>query len=244
MRITFAGSGDAFGSGGRLNTCFYVETDKTGFLIDCGTSAMISLRKFNLDPNAISTIVISHLHGDHFGGLGFFILDAQLISKRQTDLTIIGPPGLEARHRAAMEALFPGSVDTKRQFEIRFIEMPAEQEAVLENLTITPFVVDHFSGAPSYALRIAVDGRILTYTGDTQWIKTLVAAGLNADLLIAECYHPDRQLKGHLDLKTLKQHLDEIAPKRVILTHMSTAMLDSLDTIDLEPAYDGLVVTI
>ncbi len=244
MRITFAGSGDAFGSGGRLNTCFYVEAEKTDFLIDCGASAMISLRKFHINPNSISTIVVSHLHGDHFGGLGFFILDAQLISKRNTDLTIVGPPGLEKRHRAAMEALFPGSVDVARKFQIRFIEMPAGQEIILENLTVTPFVAEHFSGAPSYALRIKCDGRILTYTGDTQWTETLVAAGLNADLMIAECYHPDRQLKGHLDLKTLKQHLEEIAPKRVILTHMSSAMLDNLDNIDLEAAYDGLVVTI
>ncbi len=244
MRITFAGSGDAFGSGGRLNTCFYVQAEKTDFLIDCGASAMISLRKFHIDPNSISTIVISHLHGDHFGGLGFFILDAQLISKRNTDLTIVGPPGLEKRHRAAMEALFPGSVDVARKFQIRFIEMPVGQGITLEDLTVTPFIVEHFSGAPSYALRIKCDGRILTYTGDTQWTETLVAAGANSDLLIAECYHPDRQLKGHLDLKTLKQHLEEMAPKRVILTHMSPAMLDNLGYIDLEAAYDGLVVTI
>ena len=205
---------------------------------------MISLRKFHIDPNAISTIVISHLHGDHFGGLGFFILDAQLISKRDSDLIIVGPPGLEARHRVAMEALFPGSVDIQRRFHIDFIEMLAEQETSLEDINITPFVVEHFSGAPSYALRMKVDGKILTYTGDTQWTETIVSAGANADLLIAECYHPDRHLKGHLDLATLKQHLDEIAPKRVILTHMSTVMLDSLDKIDLEAAYDGLVVTI
>jgi len=244
MKITFAGTGDAFGSGGRLNTCFYVEAQKSGFLIDCGASAMISLRKFHIDPNSISTIVISHLHGDHFGGLGFFILDAQLVSKRSTDLTIVGPPGLENRHRAAMEALFPGSVDIKRRFQIHFIEMPAEQETILDDLTVTPFVVEHYSGAPSYALRINVDGKILTYTGDTQWIETIVPAGKNADLLIAECYQLDRQMKGHLDLATLKQHLEELAPKRVILTHMSADMLACHDKIDVETAYDGLVVTL
>ncbi len=244
MRITFAGSGDAFGSGGKLNTCFFVESENTNFLIDCGASAMISLRKFHIDPNAVSTIVISHLHGDHFGGLGFFIIDAQLISKRKTDLTIIGPPGLEARHRVTMEALFPGSVDIRRQFEIHFIEIPAEQETSLEHLKITPFVVEHSCGAPPYALRVVCEGKVLSYTGDTQWTPAIISAGAQADLLIAECYHPSRQLKGHLDYLTLKQHLDEIAPKRIILTHMSADMLDTLDDIDIETAYDGLVVTI
>lgn len=244
MKITFAGSGDAFGSGGRLNTCFYVESSNTGFLIDCGASAMISLRKFNIDPNCVSTIVISHLHGDHFGGLGYFILDAQLISKRDKDLTIMGPPGLEARHRVTMAALFPGAVDIKRRFQIRFIEMLAEQETFLEHLAVTPFIVDHSCGAPPYALRIRCEDKILTYTGDSQWSETIISAGAQADLLIAECYQYDRKLKGHLDYQTLKEHLHEIAPKRVILTHMGTAMLERLDTIDIEAAYDGLVVTI
>jgi len=244
MKVTFAGSGDAFGSGGRLNTCFYVETGQTQFLIDCGASAMISLRKFHINPNSVSTIVISHLHGDHFGGLGFFILDAQLISKRETDLTIIGPPGLEARHRIVMEALFPGSVDMKRRFQIHFIEMAAQQETSLNHLSVVPFVVEHSCGAPPYALRITSAGKVLSYTGDSQWTPALVFAGANADLLIAECYQFDKQMKGHLDYQTLKRHLDEIAASRVILTHMSADMLDSLEHTDIEAAYDGLVVTI
>ena len=244
MKITFAGSGDAFGSGGRLNTCFYVESRDISFLIDCGASAMISLRKFDIDPNSVSTIVISHLHGDHFGGLGYFILDAQLISKRERDLTIMGPPGLEARHRVTMEALFPGAADIKRRFQIRFIEMPAEQETSLEHLGVTPFIVDHSCGAPPYALRLRCEDKILTYTGDSQWTQAIVAAGAQADLLIAECYQYDRKLKGHLDYQTITQHLHEIGAKRVILTHMGAAMLERLGAVDIQTAYDGLVVTV
>jgi ribonuclease BN (tRNA processing enzyme) len=88
MRVKFLGSGDAFGSGGRLNTCFLVDRGEANFLIDCGASAMISIRRFNMDPNSVETILLSHLHGDHFGGLPFFILDAQLISKRTAPLSL------------------------------------------------------------------------------------------------------------------------------------------------------------
>ena len=128
MQLQFVGSGDAFGSGGRFNTCIHVERDKAqagNVLIDCGASSMIALRRLDLQPNAISTIVLSHLHGDHFGGIPFFLLDAQFVSKRTTGLIIAGPEGTEARTKAAMEVFFPGSSSIAWSFGLDFIEMPA-----------------------------------------------------------------------------------------------------------------------
>ncbi len=124
MELQFLGSGDAFGSGGRFNTCFHVRDRLGAFLIDCGASSIIAIRKFGIDPNAIRAVLITHLHGDHFGGLPFFILDAQLVSRRTAPLTIAGPPGLRVRLAAAMEAFFPGSTKVERHFatEIRELE--------------------------------------------------------------------------------------------------------------------------
>jgi ribonuclease BN (tRNA processing enzyme) len=93
MRLTIAGSGDAFGSGGRLNTCFWLETAKGMLLVDCGASALPALKACKLDPNKIDAVVLSHLHGDHFGGLPFLLLDAQFLSRREKPLLIAGPPG-------------------------------------------------------------------------------------------------------------------------------------------------------
>ena len=45
MRVTIVGSGDAFGSGGRFNTCFYVETAKGTLLVDCGASSPVALNQ-------------------------------------------------------------------------------------------------------------------------------------------------------------------------------------------------------
>lgn len=116
MHVKFLGCGDAFGSGGRLNTCFLVTRESASFLIDCGASAMISIRRFGVDPNGIAAIVLSHLHADHFGGLPAFILDAQLVSRRTRPLLIAGPNGLATRLDALMEAHFPGSTSVERKF--------------------------------------------------------------------------------------------------------------------------------
>jgi ribonuclease BN (tRNA processing enzyme) len=247
MRLKFLGSGDAFGSGGRLNTCFLVNHGEAGFLIDCGASAMISIRRFGVDPNLIGAIVLSHLHADHFGGLPFFILDAQLVSRRTRPLTIAGPKGLSERLAALMEAHFPGSSKIERKFPIELIELAPEVEMEVgpDDLSVTAYSVAHPSGTPSLALRIECDGKIITYTGDTEWVDALLNAGRDADLLIAEAYCYERKVRFHLDYTTLREKWPLIGAKRLILTHMSPDMLGRVGELrDCEAANDGLDVEI
>lgn len=243
MRLQFLGSGDAFGSGGRFNTCFHLERRQSGHvLIDCGASSMVAIRKWGVDPNAISTVLISHLHGDHFGGLPFFLLDAQLISRRTAPLTIAGPPGLKERLQIVREALFAGStrIEPKYAFEIR--ELALHERAAFNDLAVTPYLMEHFSGAPSYALRIETEGKVLTYSGDTEWVEELIPAAKGADLFICEAYFFDKVMKYHIDYKTLSDHLPAIGAKRTIVTHMSAELLGRQKELALEAASDGLVV--
>jgi ribonuclease BN (tRNA processing enzyme) len=245
MRLQFLGSGDAFGSGGRFNTCFLIDRGESSFLIDCGASTLIAMRRFGVDPNRVSAIVLSHLHADHFGGLPSFILDAQFVSRRIRPLTVIGPEGLRTRLEALMEAHFPGSSQASRKFEVKLIELLPEASVTLDppGATVTGFTVLHPSGTPSLALRIECDGKVLAYSGDTEWVDALIKAGHSADLLIAECYTYDRQVRFHLNYVTLVEKLPLIAAKRVVLTHLSQEMLARTDSIsDFEVASDGHVI--
>jgi ribonuclease BN (tRNA processing enzyme) len=243
MRLQFLGSGDAFGSGGRFNTCFHLERAQHGnVLIDCGASSLIAIRKWGVVPNDISTILVSHLHGDHFGGLPFFLLDAQLISRRTTPLTLAGPPGFHDRLMTVMEAMFTGSTKIERKHALDIRELELHQRIELNGLAVTPYLMKHFSGAPSYALRIETEGKVLTYSGDTEWVEELIPAGRGADLFICEAYFFDKVMKYHIDYTTLTRHLAEIAPKRTIITHMSAELLGRQKEVALEAAHDGLVV--
>ena len=247
MKLRFIGSGDAFGSGGRFNTCFLLDRGEDSILVDCGASSLVAMRRFEIDPRAVGTVVLSHLHGDHFGGLPFLILDGQLVSRRTRPLVIAGPPGLPARLEALMEAMFPGSWSARRRFALELVELTPEASTRLDpgGIEVEAFTVSHPSGSPSLALRIAVDGRIVAYTGDTEWVEALVEAGRGADLLIAECYGYDRPAPYHLDLARLRDKLPLIGAKRVIATHMSRAMLDHLCELGpIEAAADGLEIEI
>jgi ribonuclease BN (tRNA processing enzyme) len=244
VELQFLGSGDAFGSGGRFNTCFYVTDQSGAFLMDCGASSMIAIQKFKVNPNTVRAIFISHLHGDHFGGLPFFILDAHLVSRRTTPLVIAGPRGLRDRLTTAMEALFPGSTRLDHSFGIDIQEFEPHVTRNVAGIQVTPYVVKHASGADPFAYRIEADGKTLCYSGDTEWVDNLVEAAKQADLFICECYQYDRPVKFHLDMATLERHLPRMAAKRVILTHMGQEMLAHSDHIDYETAHDGMVVSI
>jgi ribonuclease BN (tRNA processing enzyme) len=107
----------------------------------------------------------------------------------------------------------------------------------------TAFTMRHPSGAPAHALRIEAAGKVVSYTGDTEWVEDIVAAGRGADLMIAEGYTVERPVKFHLDWATLKQRLPEITPKRLMLTHMSPEMI-AHPPDGYIAAEDGLVVTL
>jgi len=245
MKLTITGSGDAFGSGGRLNTCFHVQSGETGLLIDCGASALISLKKAGLSTNDVDTIFISHLHGDHFGGLPFFLIDALFMAKRTKPLTLVGPAELEARFHIACEAMFPLATETPRDFEMTFVPLSAGETTRAGPVSVVPFEVKHYSGAPSYALRFALEDKVLAYTGDTGWVDSVIEAGRNADLYIMECFQYDKRLDMHLDYITIHHRLDDIGAKRVLLTHMSDAMLAEQHEVTdtrCSLAEDGMVI--
>ena len=144
-----------------------------------------------------------------------------------------------------MEALFENSSKRERRFELRIVELEAEAATSFGAVDVTPFPVVHGdSGGPFLGYRIEVEGRIIAFTGDTEWTDALIPLGRDADLFISECYFYDRAVKNHLNLKTLQAHLAEIRPKRLILTHMGDEMLARLDSIACEAASDGLVVEI
>lgn len=245
MRITVLGSGDAFGSGGRLQPAFHVAQGADQFLVDCGTTSLIGMHRAGLAPKDVGTIFLSHLHGDHFGGLPWWLLDGQHVSRRGEPLLIAGPPGVEARFIAAAEALYPGSTRARRRFELRFVEYTIGTPQAIGPGIVTAREVEHPSGAPSCALRIETGGQTLAYSGDTAWVEALLPTSDRADLFVCECYGHDKAAPFHIDWHTLESKLPEITARHLLLTHMSTPMLAASATIShprIGFAFDGQVL--
>ncbi len=242
VRVRFLGSGDNFGSGGRFQACIHVATGTFRFLIDCGASSLIAMKAAGISSAAIDLILISHLHGDHFGGIPFFIIDAQLISRREAPLLIAGPPGLKERAQQAMETFYPGSASIERKFAVEYLELTEGKITQLGDLSVLPVRVVHGSGAPAYAYRIGCAGKTIAYSGDTEWTDALKTVADGADLFICESYFFEKQMKNHLSYRTLMAHRAELGCKRLIITHPGEDLLARLGEVELEVARDGLQV--
>ena len=243
MQLQFVGCGDAFGSGGRFNTCFHLVGRNINALIDCGATSLVSMNRLAINRNDIDTILITHFHADHIGGLPFFILEANYVTKRTQPLTVAGPPGLKARVPEVMECGFPGTKDLSLSFALNFKELQIGKPSEVGHVRVTPYHVVHDDRAgPCLGFRFEVEGKVIAFSGDTEWTDRVIDIGHEADLFICEAYTRDKPIATHMALSSLEQHLPQIKPKRLILTHMSNDMLTRRGEVSYETAEDGMIV--
>lgn len=242
VKITFVGSGDAFGSGGRMNTCILVDAPGIRFAIDCGATGLVALNKLGIAHNSIDMVLLTHLHGDHCAGVPTLLMDAMLGAKRQTPLTVAGPVETESRLKLVQEALFPGSAGMTPKFDYTTIEMPTLEPQMIGDLKVTTYPAIHTAATNPTSMRVEVAGKVIAYTGDSAWTDYIPQLADGADVLISECYFHSKPVPFHMNYVDIDAHRGEIAAKRIILTHMGPEMLARQDDVEEECAYDGMEI--
>jgi ribonuclease BN (tRNA processing enzyme) len=242
MKLKVIGSGDAFGSGGNMNTCFHLQTANFQFLIDCGATSLVGLKKHGIEPADLDFILISHLHGDHFGGLPFILLDF-LRKPRAKDITIIGPKGIEEKTLALLAILYPS---LQNHLDVRFLKFEvyqSDQKNHYPQFILETFKVVHSEPSLPHGLKLFIDDKIIAFSGDTEWTNQLIPLALDADLFICECNWFHFEGVGHLNYQTIQQNINQLRTKRILLTHLSEDGLKNRNEIELPIATDGLIVT-
>lgn len=241
INIKVIGCGDAFGSGGRAQTCFYVFTKNCSFLIDCGATSVSALKSYKVNVAELDYIVISHLHGDHFGGLPFIILDS-ILNSRKSVLQILGPPDLEERTWQLFRLLYPGTEEKIDKSYFLFKHYNTLEELKTEHFEIMPYPVIHSKQSHPHGVRIKLNDKIISYSGDTEWCESLPKLSANADIFICECSYLD--VKGHLNYQTLITKLPFLSFKNILLTHLDEELIQQGDSLKLPCAYDGMELLI
>jgi len=235
------GCGDAFGSGGRSHTCFFLDAPSRKLVIDFGAAALVSMHRYGVDPASIDAIVVSHLHGDHFGGLPFLLLDAMFMTRRTRPLVIAGPRTIADRVHKICDAMFPGTWDYPKRFAIEFLEYEDGQPLDVAGTTVTPYPVLHDSGAQAYALRVSCDGCTVAYSGDTAWTDNLIEAARDADIFLCEATSFSKPIPNHLTYRAIAAKRKVLSAKRIVLTHLGPDVLARRKELALTAARDGQI---
>lgn len=235
MRLKVLGCGEGFSAGGRLHTSFLVEWDDFRLLLDCGPSVLVGLHRHGIDPMSVDAVVISHLHGDHFGGLPF--LDRFYNAfRRPRPLEVWGPPLLRERMDMALEAFFPGS--TARGYDLNLHSYA--RSFSLGGLDCLALPVDHDELANCHGLRIGPLG----FSGDTRWTDALEELADGAAVFLCECGVAVPGKPKHCSLQELRLHRERLRCERLFLTHLGQDVIDLLPLPDFEVLEDGMEIQI
>jgi ribonuclease BN (tRNA processing enzyme) len=242
--LIFVGTSDAFGAGGRRQSAILVRAASGTALIDCGATTGSGLKQLGIAIDEIDAILVSHFHGDHFGGIPLLLLAALYEDERKRPLQIAGPPGIEARLQHLASAMGHPLDGREWTFEVAFEELPAGRRCAVGPVQVQTFETHHNPDATPHGMLIETGGPRIAYSGDTGWFDALPSCVAGSDLFICECtYHRDG-FEYHLSHEQLVANRRRFDCGRIILTHLGEEMAERRASCDFEAADDGLKVRI
>ncbi len=201
MRLTVVGCSGSYPGPDSPASCYLLEAvhdDGTGprtwrVLVDLGNGALGALQRY-ADPLSVDAVLLSHLHADHCLDLcGYYVMRKYHPRGPQPRIPVYGPAGTADRMARAYD--LPPEPGMNGEFDFREWSGPVR----IGPFAIEPVEVDH--PVPAYGLRVAADGAVLAYSGDTGPCAGLDRVAAGADLLLAEASFRARDLNpGHLHL--------------------------------------------
>jgi ribonuclease Z len=177
-------------------------------LIDCGGSPVQKLRRAGVDPQALVSVVITHIHPDHSYGLPALV----------RNLAVLERPGMFA-------------------LTIRAIDLAEDVHAFdLGPLSVRTSPNEH-GAMPNFAVRVDVARRrSVVYSSDTRPCDAVVALARGADTLVHDATYSERHRSrtgGHAH--STAAEAGEVAARsgvrRLILTHIGAEYHDDVDAL-------------
>ena len=184
---------------------------------DGGGGSLRQMAKLGLDFRQVDYLCITHFHPDHVADLipFLFAMNYTIDFTRSLPLHMLGPSGFKAFY-AQLRGIFGHWIEAQT-YPLYFHEV---QEEFLSFPNFFLEILPMVHSAVSIGFRLNAEGRLLAYSGDTDYCSNVVQLGREADLLILECSFPDeRKTPGHLTPSLAGKIAKESNCKKLLLTH-------------------------
>ena len=213
MKITILGCGTAALNLKKHEAGYLLEHRGNRFLFDSGAGTVYRLIEAGTSPREIDAIFYTHFHMDHICDLPALLWSCEYphMGPRR-GLVVAGPRGFKKYFRILLTQIIR---KTKWSFPIDIKEVTNRQFS-FGGLNITTQALKHKG---DIAYRVESGGRVLVYTGDTDYCPQIAQIAKDADVLIIEC-GTTKPGNGHMTPELCGKVAAKATVKKLILTHM------------------------
>lgn len=226
MKITFLGTGSHFTTK-NYHSNMIIEFNGKKLLIDCGTDIKYSLKEAGLTHKDIDDVYISHLHGDHAGGLewlGFLRYFDPETTRPNLYISRDLAGDLWSRTLSGgMRSLQGVVADMSTYFKVEKVSRNGsfEWEGLIFRLIQTIHIMDGYSMVPSYGLLFTgttFDNKVFITT-DTQFCPNQIKDFYNmSNIIFHDCETLPFKSGVHAHYEDLKT-LDDKTREKMWLYH-------------------------
>lgn len=217
-RLTVLGAAAAVSDSTHDNTHFILQGDSSTILIDCGSNAVVKLRRCGIHYEELTDVILTHFHPDHVYGVPMLLSHMSLLGRRRP-LNFFGLTHCMERTEKMIQAF--QWFEWPMMFPVFFQQVPERPaELLLDNddFRITSWPVDHY-GLPTIGIRIysKASGKVIGYSADTAPTPNVIEIGRDADMLIHEAAGADPF--GHCSAAQAGEIAAEANAQRLVLVH-------------------------
>lgn len=217
MELTIIGSGTGMPSEKRAYPCTLLKIRDKHLIFDTGPGSLRQLFLAGITYLDIDHIYYSHFHPDHSLDLVSFLFAMRYNEpKRTKPLSITGPTGLKAFHEGLLWVF--GETIKPKTFDLHLKEID-KGEIVYCDWKVIVEPTQHSMHSIGFRIE-SLEGKTLTYSGDTDYCEGILRLARKVNTLILECSFPDGQkVEGHLTPRLCAQIAKESQCDRLLLSH-------------------------